>query len=797
MRKILFIATLLMATLQVTAADLNLEQAQAAAARFIHSSAAGTRFMGVRASSLKLLHTEMNSANVNQAVYYIFNTDRGFVIVSGDDRAQTILAYGDKPLDMNRMPDNMKFWLNNYKHQLEYLQSHPGLVVSQPSYKSSLRDSAVAPLLTAEWDQDAPYYNQCPIYNGSRCLTGCPATSLAMVFYFWKYPVDPTPPVEGYTNESNGLEIPDLPSITFDWDNMLDKYISGNYTNEQADAVAWLMRYVGQEEHMDYTPSASGAMGDDILRAVKFFGYDEDAQLLFKTRTNDDAVDTAVYYNDDEWAALLQNELYEGRPVVYCGYDYDSWWGWSGHAFNVDGYTPGTNTYHVNWGWSGQGNGDFALNAFTGGGYTYNIEQQMIMGIQPPAQGPRMRVTPAKLDIQGYVDQSTTETFFVKGKDLTSDITLTLSDENGAFSIDATSVAVSDQENGKVITVTYAPKAVGNHTATVTLHNPAVEDVTVTINGVATLQTFAPVMLPADSAYINLTQFRADWTDQTADKYVDSYTLEVRTRPAVELLDSIDGSKYPVSYQSITLSEPWGGQSVQVGNNAIYFNNYSYESGYITYTVPEGYNNDVFSMQISTVPAYYGSGNLTVGSEQTAAVGHQFEAGETFTWTVIASAGEKITITTTDSYFSPDMRMIKVYAGDVSDLNSLKSVAEEGGPDYRLIAGITKKSYLVENLTEGGTFYYRVKGLYSDGTQSPWSKFQTVTLFANDHPFELGDVNHDGSINVADVTALIAMVLGNSDNYCPVCGNMNGDSVLNVADVTALITKVLNGTDRP
>ena len=792
MKKLLFIAALLMASLQVLAANLNLEQAQAAAARFINSNVAGTRFTGARASSIKLLHAEMNSTNANQPVYYIFNTDKGFVIVSGDDRAQSILAYGDKPLDMKRMPDNMKFWLNNYKHQLEYLQSHPGLVVSQPSYKSSLQASTVAPLLTAEWDQDAPYYNQCPTYNGSRCLTGCPATSLSMVFYFWKYPTDPTPPVEGYVNDSYGFTIPDLPSITFDWDNMLDKYTTGNYNTTQADAVAWLMRYVGQEEHMDYTPSGSGAMGDDILRAVKFFGYDEDAQLLFKTRTNDDAVDTAVYYNDDEWAALLQNELYEGRPVVYCAYDYDSWWGWSGHAFNVDGYTPGTNTYHVNWGWSGEGNGDFALNAFTGGGSTYNIEQQMVMGIQPPVQGPRIRVSPSKLDVASYVDQSATETFIVKGQELTSDITLTLNDESGAFSIDATSVAVGDQESGKVITVTYAPLNAGNHTATITLHNPDAEDVTVTINGVATLQTFAPVMLPADSTYINLTQFRADWTDQTADKYVDSYILEVRTRSVVELLDSIDGSIYPGTYQSITLSEPWGGQSVQVGNNAIYFNNYSYESGCITYTVPDGYYNDVFSMQISTVPAYYGSGNLTVGSEQTAAVGHQFEPGETFTWSVIASAGEKITITTTDSYFSPDMRMIKVYAGDVNELNSLKGVVEEGGPDYRLISGITKKNYLVENLTEGGTFYYRVRGLYSDGTQSAWSKSQLVTLFANDHAFALGDVNHDGLINVADVTSLIAMVLGSSDSYCAVCGDMNGDTVLNVADVTALITKVLN-----
>ena len=50
---------------------------------------------------------------------------------------------------------------------------------------------------------------------------------------------------------------------------MLDKY-TGSYTTAQADAVAWLMRYVGQEEQMDYTPSGSGAMGADILRAFQY-----------------------------------------------------------------------------------------------------------------------------------------------------------------------------------------------------------------------------------------------------------------------------------------------------------------------------------------------------------------------------------------------------------------------------------------------------------------------------------------------------------------------------------------------
>ena len=791
MRKLFLLVTLLMTVIQVSAADVSLATAQAKAVNYLQNMAKDKRLAALPANGVKLLHIESNSTRAAQAVYYIFNSDRGFVIVSGDDRAQTILAHGDRPLDLKRLPDNMKFWLSTYKKQLEYLQAHPGLAVDQPKLSRNLNAGKVEPLLTAEWDQSAPYYNHCPTYNGSLCLTGCPATSLSMVFYYWKYPTDPTPEVEGYTNNSYGFQVEPLPSITFDWDNMLDKY-TGSYTTAQADAVAWLMRYVGQEEQMDYTPSASGAMGEDILRAVKFFGYDEEmAHLEYKTRTDDYGTDTATYYNDDEWAALLQNELYEGRPVVYCGYDYSSWYGWSGHAFNVDGYNPSDNTYHVNWGWSGDGNGDFVLNAFSSGGMTFDIEQQMIMGIQPPVLGPGIKVNTSKLDMNAYVEKTATATFTVKGNELTSAITLSLNHESGMFTMDASSVAVSEQEAGKVITVTYAPTTSGTHTATITLSNPGAEDKTITLNGTAVLETYVPYMLPADEAAINLTQFRADWTDETPAKNVDSYTLEVSTRPAVELLDSIDGGKYPGSYEDITLTAPWSGNSVHGGHGAVYFSNYSYD-GYIAYTVPEGYTNEVFTMQITTVAGSYGSGDLTVGSNQTASVSHQFNSSETYNWVVTASEGEKITITSTDNYFSPDMAMIKVYVGDVNELNSLRAINEEGDANYRLITGITDKSYTVKNLAEAGTFFYKVKALYSDGTQGRWSNSQRVTLFENGHGYEVGDVDHDGSVNISDVTALIDGLLG-GNVACEICADVDGDGQIAIADVTTLIDRLLAG----
>ena len=58
----------------------------------------------------------------------------------------------------------------------------------------------------------------------------------------------------------------------------------------------------------------------------------------------------------------------------------------------------------------------------------------------------------------------------------------------------------------------------------------------------------------------------------------------------------------------------------------------------------------------------------------------------------------------------------------------------------------------------------------------------------------LGDVNGDGFVNVADVTALISYVLGGnpSSSFNKFNADVNDDNKHTVADVTMLINMVLN-----
>ena len=56
----------------------------------------------------------------------------------------------------------------------------------------------------------------------------------------------------------------------------------------------------------------------------------------------------------------------------------------------------------------------------------------------------------------------------------------------------------------------------------------------------------------------------------------------------------------------------------------------------------------------------------------------------------------------------------------------------------------------------------------------------------------LGDVDGDGSVNIADVTTLIDYLLGSNPEYFfEVNANVDEDDSINIADVTSLIDMLL------
>ena len=367
--KQLFLAAFVLVTMSMSAASLDAPSAQARAYQFLTSHSVGKLNAGN--SMLSLTHVESSAVDSRRADYYVFNSTDGkaFVIVAGDDRAEEILGYGEGSLDMANLPCGLQWWLDQYREQIEFLVANPNEKVEKASAPRLDSDGqlVIAPMLTCNWSQSEPYYNMCPLSNGERCVTGCVATAMAQVMYYWRYP-ETTNGVSSYWCRSLGTMISGLPATTFEWDDMLDSY-TGEYTRAQGDAVAKLMRYCGQSCNMGYSPDGSGAYVNDQLRGMKLFGYNPNATMLNRSD-----------YDLEAWAELLLDDLQSGYPVLYSGNDPMA----GGHAFVLDGYNDGK--YHINWGWAATGNGYFALGAFNVRSYMFNANMQMLHRIYPSQQ---------------------------------------------------------------------------------------------------------------------------------------------------------------------------------------------------------------------------------------------------------------------------------------------------------------------------------------------------------------------------------------------------------------------------
>ncbi len=83
---------------------------------------------------------------------------------------------------------------------------------------------------------------------------------------------------------------------------------------------------------------------------------------------------------------------------------------------------------------------------------------------------------------------------------------------------------------------------------------------------------------------------------------------------------------------------------------------------------------------------------------------------------------------------------------------------------------------------------FRIINYSSDTQQRVWLYKLVETP---QQQYQLGDVNQDGYINVADVTTLIGLILDNTA-YDPDVADVNHDGSLNVADVTTLIAMILS-----
>lgn len=365
-RFLLSLATIL--SINAVAENLTPEQALHRVADFTV-----TRSMDVPKLLLEVRDTD------NQPSVYVFDNGNndGFMIVSANDVAIPLLGYSESGnFNKDNMPPAMKYWLHEYSRQIDYAEKHGVLpfVETRGTTRNNF-GARINPMLKTKWNQTNPYNLQCPVVNGMNCVTGCVATAMAQVMKYHNYPEFGKGEV---AVEVAGIAKPltlDLSAEKFSWTEMRDEYITGDYSENEANAVAYLMKACGYSVDMDYTTNESGAIAFNIGKAL-IDNFDYNPNISYVERK---------YYNETTWGQLIYEELAGNRPVIYGGHGEGG-----GHQFVCDGY-DGNGYFHINWGWGGISDGYFLLSSLdpnnlgvgggTGGGFSF--DQSFIYGVQP------------------------------------------------------------------------------------------------------------------------------------------------------------------------------------------------------------------------------------------------------------------------------------------------------------------------------------------------------------------------------------------------------------------------------
>lgn len=317
-----------------------------------------------------------------QGQFYIFSASDAAVVLPADDCAAPVLARFDSPVtSWDDMPEGARYWLDFLGRRVAdgARLGLPAYAADEDGYDRDADRRDVPMLCQAVWGQYSPFNDDCPLSYGKHCVVGCGATALAQIMFYHKWPEKGKGENSYLAKSINQTVSMNFAETSFDWDNMLADYDQGNPTEAQNKAVAVLNRACGVAMSMNYSANGSTATVFDAgTGAYEYLDYAQSVLYLYRD-----------YIPSRRWEQIIYDEMAAGRPVLYGGVSMGAQA--FGHAFVCDGYQKG-GYFHFNWGWNGDCNGYFLLDALDSYGpsypsYTFNLQQHALIGIQKPAEG--------------------------------------------------------------------------------------------------------------------------------------------------------------------------------------------------------------------------------------------------------------------------------------------------------------------------------------------------------------------------------------------------------------------------
>lgn len=364
MKRTFFLLALVAIFFTIKAQNVTPDEARSAAAAFFQLQ--GTT----------LTRSATTVSRNGDVALYVFNSPNGYVVVSGDKRTPPILAFSDQgTYDGSTVVPPAQMWLDSYAAQIAEMKlSTPVAADVHPAWEKLLNSRApmrdgvvIEPLLQSRWGQEEPYNYYCPqdfAGPNGRCVTGCVATALGQIMYYFRYPTSGVGTFT-YSHPTYGELSADYESATYDYSAMCDNPSTINT------AISKLISDCGIGMDMDYGPNGSGVHNHSAGRVLReHFKYAPIARSIFRDST------------DMDWDSLLVTHLERKIPLYYAGWsvpDID------GHGFVCDGLraVDSSNYYHFNFGWEGSSDGYFYTSALNVGSSHFNLLQEIVADAYP------------------------------------------------------------------------------------------------------------------------------------------------------------------------------------------------------------------------------------------------------------------------------------------------------------------------------------------------------------------------------------------------------------------------------
>ncbi|MBO4281651.1 MAG: C10 family peptidase, partial [Bacteroidales bacterium] len=324
------------------------------------------------------VHTEQAD---NEAVFYIFNGDDAFVVVSAESGCEAVLAYSlNHAFDSENTAPAMEMWLQSYKRQIIAARQNGKAATQRTATRQSGVSAEVKPLLFSHWDQGTPYNYFCPKDDkgkNERCVTGCVATAMAQLMYYFRWPESGTGSYS-YTHDTYGSLSADFGNSRYPFAHMCDQ------PGQINSAASLLTHHCGVAVDMVYGPGSSGMYNHKAAYALRtYFKYLPETRYIFRDSNGmaHDSLHPEPYPLN--WDSVIIAHLERRIPLYYAGWS-KPWT--NGHGFVCDGYqkdSSGNCYFHFNFGWSGHSDGYFLTGSLFPPGYNFNLAQEIIINAYP------------------------------------------------------------------------------------------------------------------------------------------------------------------------------------------------------------------------------------------------------------------------------------------------------------------------------------------------------------------------------------------------------------------------------